>query len=307
MTDEYFVRKSLELNLFFLRIMKEHAIFLEAGFTPRDRNQAMQADAFKKGFEGLLAQAVSLADGHISPAVLASGEIVTEFTLEAESMTEKFTGIPINSNITRAELALTRGSPGSPGPMLVRRVSELNSRALSATRDLAEFKACLYRDVLRCKIFTTNYPSLIHHVLTEARHYMAMLNRLQNRESPDILMEAIDQQIFWDHIMEEHALFIRGLLDPSEETLIDTADEFSREFEKLTGLAMALKNQTSLFPEVTEKTLEATREFRDFKRQGAQGILACRIQAIILPLLADHVLREANHYLRLLRIYSGGQ
>ena len=30
------------------------------------------------------------------------------------------------------------------------------------------------------------------------------------------------------------------------------------------------------------------------------GIDACRIRSIILPLLADHVLREANHYIRLL-------
>lgn len=30
---------------------------------------------------------------------------------------------------------------------------------------------------------------------------------------------------FWNRIMMEHALFIRGLLDPSEEELIETADK----------------------------------------------------------------------------------
>ena len=33
---------------------------------------------------------------------------------------------------------------------------------------------------------------------------------------------------------------------------------------------------------------------------GVEGIEACKIRSLILPLLADHVLREANHYLRLL-------
>ena len=33
---------------------------------------------------------------------------------------------------------------------------------------------------------------------------------------------------------------------------------------------------------------------------GVEGIETCKIKSIILPLLADHVLREANHYLRLL-------
>lgn len=31
-----FVRQSLELHLFFARIMKEHSFFIEAGFTPKD-------------------------------------------------------------------------------------------------------------------------------------------------------------------------------------------------------------------------------------------------------------------------------
>lgn len=46
--------------------------------------------------------------------------------------------------------------------------------------------------------------------------------------------------------------------------------------------------------------LGLTQKFRDFKRAGVQGIETCKIQSIILPLLADHVLREANHYLRML-------
>lgn len=46
--------------------------------------------------------------------------------------------------------------------------------------------------------------------------------------------------------------------------------------------------------------LRLTRKFRDFKRSGVEGIEACQIRSIILPLLADHVLREANHYIRLL-------
>ena len=43
-----------------------------------------------------------------------------------------------------------------------------------------------------------------------------------------------------------------------------------------------------------------TQKCRDFKQAGVEGIETCKIKFIILPLLADHVLREANHYLRLL-------
>ena len=38
-----------------------------------------------------------------------------------------------------------------------------------------------------------------------------------------------------------------------------------------------------------------------FKAAGTKGIQSCEIRSVILPLLADHVLREANHYIRLLK------
>ncbi len=53
--------------------------------------------------------------------------------------------------------------------------------------------------------------------------------------------------------------------------------------------------------ELREKSLEETRHLREFKTAGTRGILECEIESLILPLLADHVLQEANHYIRILQ------
>ena len=103
---------------------------------------------------------------------------------------------------------------------------------------------------------------------------------------------------FWNQIMMEHALFIRGLLDPSEEKLIIMADDFAFDYKKLLETAKVQNSRVSA--KITEETLEETLKYRDFKAAGAKGILNCEIASIIIPLLADHVLREANHYIRLL-------
>ena len=47
-------------------------------------------------------------------------------------------------------------------------------------------------------------------------------------------------------------------------------------------------------------SLAETKKFRDFKTAGVKGIENCQIHSLILPLLADHVLREANHFIRIL-------
>lgn len=104
---------------------------------------------------------------------------------------------------------------------------------------------------------------------------------------------------FWNQIMMEHALFIRGLLDPSEEELVKTANEFAIDYKKLLEMAKVQNNKVSR--ELTGKSLTETLKYREFKSAGTEGIINCDIASIIIPLLADHVLREANHYIRILQ------
>ena len=111
LTREEYIRLSLELNLFFGRIAKEHSIFLKSSFTAKDIRLAEEAENFKIQFENLLAEAISLANGVISPEVIASGELVTPLTLNAERISQYYTGIQINSNLTLAEMGLAAGSP----------------------------------------------------------------------------------------------------------------------------------------------------------------------------------------------------
>ena len=110
-----YIVKSLELHLFFARIMKEHSFFLQAGFTPAEAEWAAKAEAYRKEFEKLLARAVDLSDGIVGREVVCSGEIVTEFTLMAEKQTQCLTGIPIDQDITDRELALNWGECRSGG------------------------------------------------------------------------------------------------------------------------------------------------------------------------------------------------
>lgn len=304
LSNEDFVRQSLDLNLFFLRIMKEHSFFLEAGFTPVNADLARQADAFKNQFEALLKEVVFIANGFISPDAASSGEIVTGFTLNAERATTFFTGIQLDTSITMAELSLTKAVQQSNIQSLVQQVAGINQRAIALTQGLINFKTLVLDSMLTCRIFTFNYPLLIDHIRREAILFVELLTRLQNRVVVDIARFALEQESFWNRIMAEHAKFIRGLLDPTEEVLFQTADKFGREFDALTAEALAAHNQITLLPTVTRDSLRETEEIRDFKRQGTEGILACKIRSIIIPLLGDHVLREANHYLRLLKIFS---
>lgn len=141
-----------------------------------------------------------------------------------------------------------------------------------------------------------NYPLLIEHILREAKLYRRYISALENGTLNDGLMRDTEQ--FWNRIMMEHAMFIRGLLDPSEDKLIKTSDSFTNEYAEL--LEQAQRKNDFISPDLTLASLNETLRFREFKQAGVSGIQACEIESVILPLLADHVLSEANHYIRLL-------
>jgi len=304
LSNEEFIQQSLELNLFFIRILKEHAFFIQVAFSSKDQSLAQQADTLKCELTTLLAETIMLADGVISPDVLSSGELVTRFTFDAERATEFYSGTQLNTELTRMELSLDNNLNPAISSLFVDQVSALNQKAITATTILAGYKSKLLQDILSCKLFTFNYPLLIDHILREAQFYLKILYQLQNREVVNLLEDIIDQEKFWDRIMAEHAKFIRGLLDPTEVELFDTANRYGKMFDSLTAQAMTMTEQTTILPQLSSKTYKATISLRDFKTAATEGLLQCKIKALAVPLLGDHVLREANHYLRLLNTFN---
>ena len=288
--NQDYVVDSLELHLFFARIMKEHSLFLKAGFTPPGAAFARESEMFLRRFEAILSRAVSLSNNIVRRCVLDSGEVFTRFTDRAECQTQRLTGIAIDRQLTARAMCLQGSDCGAElciSPSLAAQVRRLNRDALAQVEGLISLKERILKQVSSCCLFTVNYPLLIEHILREAKLYRARLRELEGMKDCGC-PEGCGDEEFWNRIMMEHALFIRGLLDPCEETLIASANGFAGDYKRL------LEGSGRGGAE------ELTWKFRDFKVAGTQGIEECKIRSVILPLLADHVLREANHYLRIL-------
>lgn len=309
LSKSQFIRESLELHLFFARIMKEHSFFLQVSFTPKNPDYIEYADSLRKGFDRLLTNVVTLSSGVVGADVLKSGEVITPFTIKAETISSYYTGVNIPVNLTKAEVELVNGTSTGSNTAIEQKVFMLNQTAMELTRTLIKFKMNILSNVTSCNMFTTNYPLLIEHVIREAKFYLHSIKKLQNNEETDLKREAYKQEAFWNDIMAEHSMFIRGLLDPSEDALINKANDFAKEFEELEKEAKKAKqamDNAMPIAKITDDSINATEEISKFKAQGTQGIIECKIKSIILPLLSDHVLREANHYLRMLKMFKKG-
>jgi hypothetical protein len=275
--------------------MKEHLFFIETNLQPVEVANIAEANVLKQSFEQLLAETVYYANGVISENAIRSNEFVTPYTLRAEEVNSKLTGASLDTAITKAELELVSNPNCDYGEWLENIVGDLNTRSLNLLEEVIAFQKKLLALALECKIFITLYPEMLEHVTREAEYYQEILKSLQDRRLPrKTLCEELN---FWNNIMGEHAQFIDGMLDPTEEVLKETAETLAEKYEKLVEKCINTAER-----QILQQSLESTGEIIDFKETATEGLLECEIKSIIPPLLADHVLREANHYLRILKM-----
>lgn len=291
-----FIRISLEINLFFQRIMKEHLFFIETNLQPVAHDSMMEARTLKQGFEELLARTVYYANGIISEDSIQSNEFVTPYTLQAEEISSKLTGASIDTKITQAELGLT-SNPTYNYAGWFDIACYINLKSFKLLERVIAFQKGLLDMALECKIFITLYDEMLRHDTREAEHYLEILKSLQEGKLPRKTL--CDELDFWNNIMEEHAQFVDGMLDPSEKYLKDAAKDTAEIFEDLVKRCI-----TAAENKIVQESLNAAEDIKHYKKTITEGLLKCEIESIIPPLLADHVLREANHYLRLLKMIN---
>jgi hypothetical protein len=188
-------------------------------------------------------------------------------------------------------------------------VRKLNEESIELASAFRNFKRNVLILIINCKISGFNLPLLVDHIAREAEYFVRTLSKF-NKGILDPIQDAIIQEnVFWLRIMLEHSRFISHLLDPSERNLVHKASEFGDSFEVLLNQARdvesMLYHKTPTYPvigKLNKDSENATIELRDFKKAGLEMIKACQIKSVIDPLLADHVVREAEHFLYMISI-----
>jgi hypothetical protein len=194
-------------------------------------------------------------------------------------------------------------------PNDVTAVRKLNEDTIQLVYGFRNFKRNLLIMIVNCKIAGFNFPLLVDHIAREAEYFMRTLKKFNEGILDPIQDSIIKENVFWLKIMMEHSRFIASLLDQSERNLVITARKFGDDFEVLLNQArdvesMLLKRKPTypIIGRLNQESENATVELRNFKQVGLDLIKSCQIRNVIDPLLADHVVREANHFLSIIHV-----
>ena len=194
-------------------------------------------------------------------------------------------------------------------PNNVTAVRKLNEDSIQLVLGLRNFKRNLLILIVNCKVMGFNFPLLVDHIAREAEYFMRTLKKFNEGILDPIQDAIIKENIFWLRIMMEHSRFIASLLDQSERNLVRAALKFGDDFEILLNQARDVESmlykKSPTYPiigKLNKDSENAAQEIRAFKQAGLDFIKNCQIKNVIDPLLADHVVREADHFLQMVRI-----
>ena len=266
-----FIMESLRQNRFWTQIMSEHALFIR---------------------EGLPCTETALID-------------------EARQLERIFANLKARADQTPNDRAA---------------VLALNQEVIKALDRIIEFKTFVLKCMITCRLGGFNFPLLVDHVRREAIRFRANLLKLNNNIQTPVAEMALEEEIFWLRIMGDHARFIAHLLDPSERPLVQRSTQFGEDFETLRLQGEDLQSmlvpgdfENHLLPagmmgeplppgfgnlkgpfviprlqRFNGEVIEATMGIRDFKAVALKLVETCTVLSVISPLLASHVLREAE-------------
>jgi len=271
-------------------------MFLESRLMPANIELPRTAKCYRKQFEAVLHNAVILGDDIVSEEALSSGEMVTAYTLASEQLSQYFTDININSEITKMQEKLSGTEHPNITPELISQVKQLNAAADQLIHGAIEFTHQVLIDLQLCKIFIAEYPLFVRNMLNEAVDYHNRLIALErggeHHGEEDILL-------FWKQGMLEHTTAYRHMFDPTEKEMIAISDGFTQRYSDLMRETRMMSDV--LVPHILAEVLKETINYRDFVETIVKKIVNCEIQSAIFPQMADHSLREMNYFVRLLK------
>ncbi len=270
-----FIRESLRQNLFWLRIMMEHAIFIRLGLPCEDEALRSEARRLEEEFSRLLNQArcIRLRPNSRSTVERLNREAInlTTAIIDFKSRVLKLiiccditTGFnfPLLIDHLRREAIFFRTS-------LIRLQEEIN---------VGPVETLIQEELFWLRIMADHSKFILHLLDPSERRFTEIAESFSQR---------FDQ-------LRLHARDFESMLVPQtfENSLLDDADIFQTRPGVL-GEGLPEPFSIGTLERFTDEAVAATKELRDFKKTALELITNCRVLSIISPLLADHVLREA--------------
>lgn len=284
------MKESLELNLFFNRIMMEHALFINAFLLDKDIELKKEASTYYNEFSNLLEETINLSKENINKELIEKNIVITKNTKKAEEKTTSLTKYTINTHITEEEYNFTNNNKFTF--LLKNKISKLNKKIFPILNNFVNYKEKILDKLIKGNLYMNCTQSFIQHMINEARMYQRLLTRIEVNKN--ITTSLLEQELFWNESMKEHTIFIKERLDLTEINNLKEIEELSNSYEDI--LDKYSYDEELLFS--NSKIIQ--NKLKEYLLRLEEEIIDNKVKISILPIMIDHYIRELNYYNKIL-------
>ena len=206
-----------------------------------------------------------------------------------------------DSAALHAEAETLARAAGSAVP--ARAAERLGGVLLTALGGLREFKEELLQQKLDCQVQLNLPPTLLQHMLNEAAEADRVLGPALAGVELAPPLAALHQHLIWLPDAAGHAALLHSGLDAVEMPLQATTQQFKQVFDGMHIKALELYSMLRVAPRMigalrrlNQDAVAQIAVFRGFLTELREHLAGCTVLGTLVPLLADHMLREELYY-----------
>jgi hypothetical protein len=125
-------------------------------------------------------------------------------------------------------------------------------------------------------------------------------------EARDPVSYSVADNLFWNDIMMEHAMFFQQLMPGPELTsLRSQAEEFQRLFAEQLERSRGIRADN--YVAINRVSIDLARRFSDYKKAAREQQVSGKIHSLVWPLMFEHTAREADRFATRLDNYNRRQ
>ena len=301
LTEEEFYKESIDVNLYYLRTLRDFCINIELSFYG-DNPYKKKAEILARKSQDLGREIVTLTNGKVPSKGLNYQIFYTEYTLPIERLTEKLFNLNLGTDITEMQLKLTPTDTFEVNNELITTLTSFNDRATSIANEFINLAREIRDEMTSNNLFSYSYPTMYNFMIIEIELYIGELNRLKEMIRKDPII-ALDTEYGYNITAYEITSFLRGLIDPNATSYIEVLNNILNEIypqllEDYNSLPLSPENQKDL----TERSIAVIRRIRLLLRDMLRDLLDAKLYFIIEPLAIDNFYRDINYFLYILDV-----
>ncbi len=299
LTEEEFLKESLNNNLYYLRTLRDFCINIELSFYDNNEYKKRAGELASRSHE-LSRKIVTATSGKVPNSGIEYEIFYTKYTLPIEKLTEKLFSINLATDITESQLSLTPTDTFEVNKDTINKITSINERATAIAEDFITLARQIREEMTSNNLFSYSYPTMYNFMIITIELYIGELNRLKERLRKDPII-ALDTEYGYNITAYEIVSFLRGLIDPNATDYIETLNSI---LNKTYPALLADYNNLPLSPEnqqnLRERSLAIIRRIRLLISNMLEDLLNANLYFIIEPLAIDMFYRNINYFLYVL-------